>query len=130
MKTINQIKEAINYYEELLTLTKHKISILESCDKTLYDTNNNIERIDFDSPSEVCVKWDEGDRYGPDYSYFSFPLEWLAKTDEELKEIVTAEKELRLEKERQVNEFKKSAYDKIMKQKELETYNKLKAKYG
>ena len=130
MKTINEINEAINSYEGLLTLTKKTIDVLEYHDKDLYGTNDQIERIDFDSPEEVCVKYNGGDRYDIDYDYFSFPLEWLTKTDEELKEIVITQKKLRLEEERKKNKERLSDYNKIVEQREREIYNKLKVKYG
>ena len=120
---LEQINEIIANYNILYNLAISKINVLEKLDKK-YRTGNYIEKIKFGN-DEVFVYCDDSYRDCYDTLSFSFPITWLSKADAELEELV----ELNAEKERKAKEEKQLEYMKKIEQKELEEYQRLKAKF-
>lgn len=124
---LEQINEIITNYKKLLALTESKIKILENLDSQ-YNTARYIEEITFED-NFVNVKCNASCRGYYDTQYFSFPILWLTKTDEELEELIVTERELRKEKERKEKEENRLKEEKEVEQREFEQYQRLKFKF-
>jgi hypothetical protein len=124
---LQQIQNTINDYDKLIDLAKSKIKVIENLDDK-YTAARGIEEISFEEDI-VSVRCDDT-VCGCYESYnFSFPLEWLSKTDDELKELVVKEREIRLEKQRKAEEEKQKQDAEKYEELEKEQYLRLKAKY-
>jgi len=120
---IDQINNIINDYDKLVDLTVLKIKVIEKLDNHYY-TGRRIEDVSFYSDS-VSVRCDDSAMGCYDSLSFSFPIIWLTKTDSELEELVTTEKELRIKAKEELHLKQKEEQE----QRELERYLKLKEKY-
>lgn len=121
---IKQINEIVSNYKNLIELVEEKIDVIECADSKRYCTGRYIDSIKFvDNFVEVTSFNSFGNER--DFQYFTFPTEWLIKTDVELKEIVVQQKEER-EREEQI-QIENIA--KKVEQKEFEQYQLLKAKF-
>lgn len=123
-----QIEEIISNYSKLNALAKSKIKLIEEIDSQ-YDTARGIEDIEIDL-HEVCVRCNDSCRGHYDYFIYTFPTEWLSKSDSELQEIVLNEKKLREERELRKKEEKRLEENRKKEQMELELYEKLKVKFN
>lgn len=125
---IEQINKILSDYDVLIDLVKSKVVVLEMIDRSEYDTVRGIDKIQFEGES-VYVTCDDTSWGCADYSYFEFPIIWLAKTDEELVEIVENNKKVRLETQR----IKQAEIDEKVQlenqKREINEYNRLKAKF-
>lgn len=129
MKNIEQIKEIISNYDKLIELAKNKISIMEDIDDK-YNTARGIETINFYGENDVSVSCDDSCMGCYDTLGFSFPLSYLALSDDELKEVVLKAKQER-EKAELIKEEQQKEKEKQEKEKrELALYNSLKQKFG
>jgi hypothetical protein len=93
-----EIDNIISKYEELIILANAKIKIIESLDDEYY-TSRGIEDISFYNDT-VSVRCDDTCRGCYDSFTFNLPIDWLTKTEFELKDIIAQKKELKAEKER------------------------------
>jgi len=126
---LEEITKRIQNYKELTDLVKSKVKVMERCNFEEYNTRRGIESMSFDN-DVVEVTCDDTFRGCYDTTYFEFPISWLSKTDAELEEIITMASELKKEKEREKKEQLKRAEEEKTRQKELELYKQLKAKFG
>lgn len=124
---LEEINEIVSNYYKLVVLAKEKIKIIEEFDSQ-YCTARGIEEISFES-DYVNVKCDNSCRGCYDTLYFSFPISFLTKNEDELKNIVIYDKELRLEKERKAKEESKLKEKQDAEQRDLEQYKRLKEKF-
>lgn len=124
---LKQIKEIITNYDKLYALAESKIKVIEKLDSQ-YNTARGVEEISFDG-DVVWVKCDDSCRGYYSSLSFTFPIDWLSKTDAELEELVVIARELKLEKERKAKEEKQLKEKKEAEKRELEQYQKLKAKF-
>jgi hypothetical protein len=124
---IEQINKIISDYNQLIIQVKRTIWKLEKLDRGEYNTARGIETIDFND-NTILVTCNDSYSGCMDYTCFEFPIIWITKTDEELTELVTIAQELRREKER-IRQAERDAKVRLEKeQKELNEYNRLKAK--
>lgn len=124
---LEQINDVINNYDKLVELVHEKIKILEESDNK-YNTAKGIESTSF-GDGVVYVTCDDTCMGCYDYFSFSFPLNFLTLSDDDLKKVVEQEKKDRIEKERVEKEKKKQKEKIESEQRELEQYQKLKAKF-
>lgn len=124
---LEQINNIIRDYDKLVALAKSKIEVIERLDYQ-YNTARGIEEISFDG-DVVWVKCDDSCRGCYDSLSFTFPIAWLSKTDDELNELVVTARELKAKKERKAKEEKQLKEKKEAEQRELEQYQRLKAKF-
>lgn len=126
--TLEQIKQTISNYDELINLATDKIKLMGSLD-SIYDTARGIEEISFDGDDIVHVRYDTTCYGCYDCDCFSFPLSYLSLDDSELKVAIEQDKIKRIENEQLIkdeNEFK----ERIDKEKrELKLYKQLKEKF-
>lgn len=120
---LKEIKEIVNNYEKLCQLATEKIKVIEKLDSK-YTTSRGIEDISF-YDDVVSVTCDDTCMGCYDNLYFEFPIVWLSKTDDELKELVVIQRE----KERKAKEEKQLKDEQEAEQRELEQYKRLKAKF-
>lgn len=123
---IEKIKSTLKNYNDLINYAKSKIGIMGELDDIYRTGNYGIEEISFSKDSDtVYVKCDDSSFGCYDSFSFNFPVEWLTKSNNELKEIVLNEKEIRLKIEaEEVGKYLKES-ERI----EYEKYLKLKNKY-
>lgn len=124
---LKEIKEIVNNYEKLYQLATEKIKVIEKLDSE-YTTSRGVEDISF-YDDVVSVTCDDTCMSCYNARSFSFPIDWLAKTDAELEKIVIIDRELKAEKKRKVKEEKQLKEKKEAEQRELEQYKRLKAKF-
>lgn len=100
---IEQIKEIVSNYKSLIELIEEKIVVIECADSKGYYAGRHIDSIKFVDDFIEVTSYDNfaNELYS---HYFAFPIEWLTKSDSELKEIVTQQKEER-EREEQESEI-------------------------
>lgn len=122
-----RIIEIISNYNELIKLVKSKVAILEELD-TKYNTSRGIEDITFTTDT-VNVMCDDSSMGCSDYLSFSFPIDWLSKTDLELKELIENERELEKEMRRKKEEDMRLRIEKETKERDFKEYQRLKAKF-
>lgn len=129
-KTMNieQIKEIASNYKNLIELVEEKIVVIECADSKGYYAGRHIDSIKFVDNFVEVTSYDNfaNER---DSHYFTFPIEWLTKTDSELKEIVVQQKEEREKEEQEIEKQNQEYYAKKTEQKEFEQYQLLKAKF-
>lgn len=127
--SINKIKTILNDYEWLLKFTEDRIKIIEKYDNK-YNTLLGILRISFEDDL-VHVECDNSAMGCYDTHGFSFPIEWLGYEDVfELAEIVFDEKIKREEKLLEAKKERELKLKEESEKKDIETYLKLKEKYG
>lgn len=124
---IEQINSIISNYNDLVTLAKLKIEVIEKLDNQ-YNTAKGIEKISFDGDF-VWVECDDSSMGWYDSLSFTFPIIWLSKTDAELEQLVIIARELKAEKERKNKEEKQFKEKEEAEQRELKQYQRLKAKF-
>ena len=124
---LEQINEIIANYDKLYALAKSKIEVIEKLDSQ-YNTARGIEDISF-YDDVVGVTCDDTCMGCYDSLSFTFPIVWLSKTDAELWELVVVQREFKVEKERKAKEEKQLKEKKEAEQRELEQYQRLKAKF-
>ena len=114
------IKNTIDNYNDLLDFVKSKIKVIEEMDNHYY-TGKGIEELSFCDGDVIVLCY--SNRFGllGETHSFIFPIIWISKTDDELKEIVFYAKELREEKKRKDEEE--------TEKREFERYQKLKMKF-
>ncbi len=125
-----EIENILNKYDELLEITYNVIHSLEKINFDKYNTARGIEEINFDSFKKIIyVTCDDTFRGIYDTIHFSFPMEWLTKSELELTKLVT--EELKLEEEaykiKLAQQLEKE--NKLKEEKDLADYNRLKAKF-
>lgn len=125
-----KINETISDYFKIIDLVRAKCDVLESADNQ-YNTLMGIEEINFynDGSNLVNVTCDATIFGCYDSHTYSFPIEWLAKSDEELKEIVILAKKEREEKERIQKEEEKRKQKEDKELSDLREFKRLKAKF-
>ena len=134
MMTLEKILNIITEYDALWELTKEKIKILQKFDKT-YNTANGIEDIIYDDKSvmyeggSVMVTYDTSCRGCYDSDSFEFPLIWLTKTEEELKELIGDKQQKEEELKRQKEEERKRKEKEEEEKRQRELYMRLKEKF-
>lgn len=128
MENLEQIKEVINNYDNLITLVKAKIKVIEKID-IKYNTSRGIEGICFSSDNKVSVTCDDSFMGCYDSLSFNFPLEYLTLSDDELILVVTKAKKDRVANEKLIKQQKELKEQKDKEQRELEQYEKLKQKF-
>lgn len=124
---IEQINKILSDYEELISLVKSKVSVLEPLDNEYltYEGILDISIRNYIFPL-ITVKCDIG-YY--EFTTFSFPLDWLTIPDDELEEMVKTDKENRIKKETEELERREQEKQKKEEQREFEKYLALKAKF-
>ncbi len=128
MKNLNEIKEVLSKYDNLIELAKSKVAILENIDPKQYDTARGIQDVEFYDNS-VTVTCDNSSRGCYDMTSFSFPLHFLSLSDEDLKDKVEKEKIERVEALIKKEEERKLKEEEVKEQMEIEQYRRLKEKY-
>lgn len=127
MVTLEKILNIIAEYDALKELAKHTVKTLQRFSND-YNTAKGIERVWFDE-KDVNVVCDDRCCGSYDTYTIEFPLEWLTKTEKELKIIVgdkqQKEEELRKQKEEEMKRKAKEEEEK--RQREL--YMRLKEKF-
>jgi hypothetical protein len=124
---IEEINEVIAKYDKLIELANAKAKFLEGLDDK-YHTSRRIEDISL-YDGIVDVTCDNSFRGCHDTIHFSFPVAWLTKTDDELIELVIAEKKRREENARKVQEEKQLREKEEKEKREREKYEQLKKKF-
>ena len=124
---IEQINKILSDYNELISLVKSKVSVLEPLDSR-YNTCRGIEEIIIEEGS-VTVRCNDSFRGCYDTVSFDFPLEWLTIPDNELEEMVKTEKENLIRKEIEELERREQKKQQEENQREFEKYLALKAKF-
>jgi len=127
LKEKEQIDAVIENYGRLIALVKEKIKVIHKFDSQ-YNTNHGIEEIVFEDDS-VYVRYDDTCRGCYDSSSFSFPLSYLTVQDDELKDIVIAAKELRIEQEKRAKEERQQKDKEDSEKRDREQYKRLKKKF-
>lgn len=124
---LEQINEIISNYDKLVVLAKEKIKFLESLDSQ-YRTARGIESISFEN-EYVEVKCDDSCRGCYDTYYFSFPILFLSKSNEELEQIIIDLREVKEERERRQKEAEKRKQEDAKEKSDFTLYQKLKEKF-
>ena len=124
---LNEINKIIADYDNLIKIVESKVVVLEKLDFK-YCTARGIDDIFFEN-DRVCVRCDNSFMGCADTLYFDFPIQWLTKSDDELKQLVIDERDAREKKEREIEERKLLEENKRREQFEHEQYLKLKLKY-
>ncbi len=124
---IEQINETLANYAKLIELAESVILTIDTLDK-IYDTGRGIETISFED-DRVIVTCDDtccGDR-----SSFNvyFPIKFLTMNEDELKQTIINDKELRLEREQKIKEEKHLKEKKRNEELEFLRYQQLKEKF-
>lgn len=133
METLEQIQETVKKYNDLIVLIKEKIKVAAKADQRLYNTHRGIESITFEQDGngvdKVWVVCDDSFRGSYDTESFWFPLSYVTLSDDEL--MVKVAEDLELTRVREALEKLKKLDDQkaAEEQRELEQYNKLRAKY-
>jgi hypothetical protein len=127
---IEEIYSILDKYNDLLEITYNTIHKLEKIHFAKYNTARGIENIEFnDIKNIIYVTCDDSFRECYDTMSFSFPMEWLTKSELELTELVTKELELDAEIKR-VKKIQKEEEEKRRKEEnDLAEYNRLKTKF-
>lgn len=126
---LEKINQMIEDYDSLINLVKSKIEILESLDSQEYYTGHRgIESISFEE-GKVHVSCDDTFRGCRDWVSFEFPIEWLLKTQEELKVIVLKEKEQRVQDKMKKQEEARIKAQEEKEQQDFLKYQQLKKKF-
>ena len=128
MKTLEDIKKVISEYDELHSLARSKILLLESIDPVAFNTYKYVDEISFEM-EHVHVVCDDSHGDWTDYYSFDFPLSYLVMDEDELTELVKQSIKDRIEKERLLKEQKRLAEKEKHDKFELEQYLKLKRKF-
>lgn len=125
--TLEKILNTIAEYEALKELVEHTVTSLQKFSND-YNTAKGIEQIWFDE-KEVAIVCDDSCCGSYSTHTVEFPLEWLTKTEEELKEIIgdKKQKEEQLRKQKEEERQRKEKEEEEKKQREL--YMRLKAKF-
>ena len=128
MKTLKEIQEIIDKYEELETLVLLKAQILKKNDSK-YEGWLFIDDIEFEKDSVlITVNYDGYDNTNT--NTFRIPLTYLSLPNEELKIKILEDREERIKLE--IANHRKREEEKIEKQnqEELALYEKLKTKFN
>lgn len=124
---LNEINKIIADYDNLIRTVESKVVVLEKLD-SIYHTARGIDEVYFEN-DRVYVHCDNSFRGFTDTLYFDFPIQWLTKTDDELKQLVIDERDAREKKEREIKERKLLEENKRKEQSDYDLYLKLKHKY-
>jgi len=128
MKNLKQIKSTLKDYEEIISLAKEKIKILEEIYPSMFNTAKGIEDINFYDET-VHVTCDDSCRGCYDSTSFKFPLNYLTLSDNDLRYVVEKLKNNILNKKIQ-DDINKSKIEEEKKEKiELDLFKRLKEKY-
>lgn len=124
---IEEINKTIENYEALEELVKSTIDIIKQLDN-YYDTDRGVMHIEF-FKSNVHIEYDTSRMGCYSSDYFSFPIEWLSLSTDELRKVVLDAKEYREAEKRRIDEQEKLLKQKEVEERELKTYLKLKEKF-
>lgn len=128
---IEKINTIFKDYDNLLELVYNVIKVLESTNRDKYNTSKGVENIEFDNYKDrVYVTCDDSFRGCYDTISFSFPIEWLTKSELELTKLVLIEKDIEIVNKRKALEEKELKKLQEQEEKERELLHKLSVKYN
>lgn len=127
--TIESINLIIENYTKLNNLVKDKVKILQANDSDMYNIMHGINDISFEDQLVYCT-CDYGISGDLEVYTFSFPIEWLSLDDIQLKNVILNNKQDRLLRTKEEMETTDIQRLLDLEQQELETYERLKAKFA
>jgi hypothetical protein len=128
---IEKINTILKDYDNLLALVYNVIKVLESTNRDKYNTSKGVENIEFDNHEDrVYVTCDDSFRDYYDTISFSFPIEWLTKSELELTRLILIEKDIEIVNKRKALEEKELKRLQEQEEKERELLHKLSVKYN
>lgn len=125
---LEEIKDLLTKYDNLVELVKSKVLIMEKVDTERYNTCKGINHVNF-YEDYICVECDDSSMGCYDCFSFSFPLYFLTLDDLRLENEVEKQKKEREEEFERNQRDRNIEFEKAKEARDLSEFERLKKKY-
>ncbi len=131
MKTPREINDLIDARNELHSIIKEKLEVIDSLSTSVWDdwaVNDPIEYLTINIKDGFVV-FEKEQRNDYPYTFVNFPIKWLSMDNEEIKNALLLEKDKKEEQERQA-EIERNRIEYLRREEEeRKEFERLKAKF-